>query len=94
MAAIDVHCEKVAGGWACEVEVASGPDVSKYRVHVASVDLARLAPAADRPQPLVKTSFEFLLEREPPGSILRAFDLMEIARYFPDYEVAIRRRIG
>jgi hypothetical protein len=54
MAAIDVRCEKVAGGWTCEVEVASGPDVSKYRVHVASVDLARLAPAADGPQPLVR----------------------------------------
>jgi len=34
----------------------------------------------------VKASFAFLLEREPPGSILHSFDLTEIARYFPEYD--------
>jgi hypothetical protein len=40
---------------------------------------------------LVERSFAFLLEREPPGSILRSFDLLEIARYFPEYEATIRQ---
>lgn len=34
---------------------------------------------------LVRRSFEFLLEREPNGSILREFDLSTIERYFPEY---------
>jgi hypothetical protein len=35
---------------------------------------------------LVEKSFEFLLERESNTSILRAFDLPLIQRYFPEYE--------
>ena len=35
---------------------------------------------------LIHQSFEFLLAREPNTSILRSFDLSEIARYFPEYE--------
>jgi hypothetical protein len=40
---------------------------------------------------LVKKSFEFLLERESNTSILRSFDLSEIARYFPEYESVIAK---
>jgi hypothetical protein len=39
---------------------------------------------------LVRESFVFLLEREPPTSILRNFNLDVIARYFPEYPTAIR----
>jgi hypothetical protein len=39
---------------------------------------------------LVEKSFEFLLEREPNTSILRAFELPVIQRYFPEYEKTIR----
>ena len=60
-----------------------------YRV--AAADLARLDPGAASPEDLVRRSFDFLLEREPPGSILREFDLTVIGRYFPEYESAIRR---
>jgi hypothetical protein len=40
---------------------------------------------------LVARSFEFLLQREPPGSILSTFDLSVIQRYFPEYDRAFRR---
>ena len=40
---------------------------------------------------LVRRSFEFLLEREDNTSVLRRFDLSEIAGYFPEYEQAMRR---
>jgi len=43
---------------------------------------------------LVRESFAFLLEREPPTSILRRFDLSVIASYFPEYPAEIRRRLG
>ena len=39
---------------------------------------------------LVRRSFEFLLEREPPQSILRKFGLADIERYFPEYPRVIR----
>ena len=41
---------------------------------------------------LVRESFVFLLEREPPTSILRRFSLEVIGRYFPDYPTEIRKR--
>ncbi len=43
---------------------------------------------------LLKMSFEFLLEHEPKESILRSFDLMIIARYFPSFEREISRRLS
>lgn len=40
---------------------------------------------------MLRKSFEFLLLRESNTSILRAFDLSVIARYFPEYEREISR---
>lgn len=96
MTAIDVRCEgSHATGWTCEVTLRDrGRTVSIHAVRVPSADLARLAPAAASPEDLVERSFVFLLEREPPGSILRAFELGVISRYFPEYEAEIRRTGG
>ncbi len=41
---------------------------------------------------LVRESFAFLLEREPPTSILSRFSLDVIGRYFPEYSTEIRGR--
>ena len=41
---------------------------------------------------LVRESFVFLLEREPPTSILRSFTLDVIGRYFSEYPSEIRKR--
>jgi hypothetical protein len=43
---------------------------------------------------LVRESFVFLLEREPPSSILKRFSLDVISGYFPEYPEEIRRRLG
>lgn len=43
------------------------------------------------PEELIRKSFDFLLEREPKESILREFEVAAIARYFPDYEEAVRK---
>jgi len=92
MAAIDVRCDgSGADGWTCAVTVRDGDRVlSSHQVTVSPADLDRLSPGAAEPMELVRTSFAFLLEREPPSSILRTFDLPVIGRYFPDYEAAIR----
>ena len=89
---VDVRCEPVAAGWTCSVSVddGDGPPTS-HVVSVAGPDLARLAPGAADPTDLVSRSFDFLLAREAKESILGRFDLMVIARYFPEFEPTIRR---
>jgi hypothetical protein len=96
MIGIDVRCDRgPRDGWTCRVVVRDGGRaVSTHDVRVTVGDLARLDPGAVEPSALVERSFGFLLEREPPTSILRAFDLSVIGRYFPDYEPEIRRRSG
>ena len=65
----------------------------KKLVTLQAADHQRLAAGKAGPEELLKRSFEFLLEREPKESILARFDLPVIARYFPDYEREIRRRL-
>ncbi len=43
---------------------------------------------------LVYETFAFLLEREPRSSILRAFDLTEVSRYFPEFEAEMAHRLA
>ena len=43
---------------------------------------------------LVQKSFEFLLSREPKESILGAFNLPLISRYFPEYEKEMRKQFA
>ena len=79
-----------AGGWTCQVRIEEdGRKVSDHTVEVSTADLKRLAPDGSVEE-LVLRSFEFLLEREPPSSILRRFALTDIERYFPDYPNVIR----
>lgn len=80
------------GDWLCQVIVADARSRTEHRVRVTQADLERLAPGTSDPTDLVRRSFVFLLEREPKESILRAFDLSVIGRYFPEYEATIRRR--
>jgi hypothetical protein len=76
-------------GWTCRVRIEDdGRPVTQHTVAVASADKERYGPRSTV-EDLVTRSFEFLLEREPPTSILRAFALPDIERYFPDYRRAI-----
>lgn len=71
-----------------------GRSETRHSVIVERTDLERLDPGAGDPSPLVRASIEFLLEREPKESILSRFRVTEIARYFPEYEREIGRRLG
>jgi hypothetical protein len=93
MTTLQVGCQRTDGGWACSVTVGSDAGATRHEVQVASDVLARLAPTDLEPMRLVRTSFEFLLEREPRESILRAFELPAIGRYFPEWEAEIRERL-
>jgi hypothetical protein len=90
-----------AGGRDFDVEVtdeaAAGTPGRVYRYHVTVDDpvLAALGVAGDDPavlSALVRESFAFLLDREPPSSILRRFDLSVISTYFPEYPAALKAR--
>lgn len=90
MTEIDVEVLPAADGWLCYVTLADNDGRSEHRVTVSWADLERYAPGASDPAALVRRSFEFLLDREPRGSILRAFELPVIERYFRDFPEAIR----
>ena len=91
---IAVDCHPAGGGWACDVRIGAGGTATAHRVTVDADTLAELAPGHSSPDGLVRASFEFLLEHEPSTSILRAFELTVIERYFPGYREVIRRRFA
>ena len=80
--------ERSGEGWICEVQVEHGAAKTMHTVKVARADVARWARGGhdEDVEDLVRRSFDFLLEREPPTSILRRFDLAVIQRYFPEYD--------
>jgi hypothetical protein len=75
------------------VRVVEGASVSTHRLTLTPEDFRRLAAGKATPEELVRRSFEFLLEREPKESILARFDITVIARYFPEYETEMARRL-
>ena len=77
-------------GWICLVTVDDGGrTVSEHTVEATASDVNHLGPNSSV-EDLVRRSFDFLLEREPPQSILRRFALADIKSYFPDYPDVIR----
>ena len=90
MTEIAVDAQPQGNGWLCRVTITDDAGRSEHRVTVVPADLDRYAPGASDPADLVRRSFEFLLGREPRQSILAAFDLPVIERYFRDYPEAIR----
>lgn len=77
----DVEVTAVDSGW--HVVVRSDGATTEHDVTVPTGMAERLGTDEQR---LVEASFAFLLEREPPSSILRHFSLDVIGQYFPDYE--------
>jgi hypothetical protein len=97
MTELEIVCRRADGDsgdhsdWTCDVTVdVEGGATTRHAVTVTAGDLERLDPGARDPHLLVDRSFRFLLQRESNTSILRSFDLMEIAGYFPEFEAAIR----
>ena len=88
-----VACEPRDTGWLCTVTIGTDPGATRHEVEVDREALDDLAPGRT-PEELVRASFEFLLEREPRESIMRAFELPIIGRFFADYPEEIRRRLG
>jgi hypothetical protein len=67
---------------------------TRHEVVVPGALLSTLGLTADDEPRLIRSSFEFLLEREPATSILRRFDLDVIGRYFPEYLQVVGERLA
>jgi hypothetical protein len=80
------------GGAKYRVTIDQGATKSTHEVGVSHVELAKYGGKATAER-LVEASFEFLLEREPKESILPAFNISDIERYFPEYPKEIRHRL-
>jgi len=82
-----VDAQPLGNDWNCRVVVDSRGERTEHSVTVSEDDLQRWGrgTAQEDVEDLVRRSFDFLLEREPPSSILRTFDLSVIQRYFPEY---------
>jgi hypothetical protein len=80
------------GGTVYRVVVTQGRSKTTHEVTVTPEDVTRYAPDTT-PEQLLEASFLFLLDREPPSSILSRFALPVIERYFPEYPRVIRQMI-
>jgi hypothetical protein len=89
---ITVSAQLFGENWKCHVVVDHRDEHTEHSVTVIQKDLKRWArgTAKEDVEDVVRRSFEFLLEREPPSAILRTFDLSVIERYFPEYDRKIR----
>lgn len=93
---ITVHASRSGEGWVCQVAVELRGKRTEHTVTVSPSSLARWGAGSEPKdvEDLVRRSFEFLLEREPPGAILRQFELSVIETYFPEYDELIRSTPG
>jgi len=90
--ALSITCDPTGGGWRCTVVVGDDASATEHLVEVDRGTLDDLAPGAT-PDELVRESFVYLLERESRESIMRAFELPIIARFFGGYPDEISRRL-
>lgn len=90
---VETH-EDTQENYICDVIISDGNEALTYAVHVQKSDFERLTQGKISAKDLVERSFKFLLSRESKESILRSFDLMIIAKYFPEYEKIIRKEIA
>jgi hypothetical protein len=82
---IEVTASPGGTGWSAQISVQDSRGRSRHRVTVSKEDLLRYGRGRSVEE-LIEASFDFLLQREPPSSILAEFDLSTIERYFPEFE--------
>jgi hypothetical protein len=89
MTTVEVTMAEEDDGWTAAVTV-RGDTTTTHRVHVSRAEHARYGGGAVTD--LVRRSLAFLLAREPNTSILPAFSLSDIERYFPEFRASIPGR--
>jgi hypothetical protein len=72
-----------------DVVVRGARSETSHRVTVPAADVARWGKLGADPAQGVAAAMRFLLDREPKESILAAFDIDVIRRYFPEFDEAL-----
>lgn len=75
------------------VQLEEGDTTTSHRVCVPAELMEDLGLADVDRELVVRESFAFLLEREPPSSILGEFSLEVVPRYFPEFYDELRSRL-
>lgn len=91
-AQISVEGKTEGTTWEFQVRVAEAASETRHRVSVAKSYYEKLTAGKVPPAEFVRQAFEFLLVRESKESILRAFDISVINRYFPEYEGEMQKK--
>jgi hypothetical protein len=71
-----------AGGDDYEVQIAGR---TQHTVTVPPGTMRRLLKPGESPEHGIERVMRFLLDREPPESIMRRFTLDDVVRYFPEF---------
>jgi hypothetical protein len=77
-----------------EVVVREGNGETRHHVTMSRATCERLTAGRHTDEQCLEAAFRFLLDREPKESILRDFDVMVIARYFPEFERELPRYLA
>ena len=71
-----------------DVVVRDASGESRHRVTMQAEEVGRWAKFGAEPSHCVEAVMRFLLDREPKESILSAFDMRVVRRYFPVFDDA------
>ena len=77
-----------------DVVVRDGKGETRHRVTMTMETCERLAAGSCTAEQVIEAAFRFLLDREPKESILGAFDVTVISRYFPEFETELPRYLS
>jgi hypothetical protein len=77
-----------------DIIVREGDGETRHRVTMTKETHYRLGAGRHTPEQCVNAAFRFLLDREPKESILDAFDVTVISRYFPEFEKELPRYLS
>lgn len=91
---IEIRCTAQGDPQAFEVTVRDGAGQSRHHVTMSRQTSERLTAGRHSPERCVEAAFCFLLDREPKESILEHFDVIDIARYFPEFEQEMPRYLS
>ena len=67
---------------------------SRHRVTIEANEAERWAKLGAEPSRCAEAVMRFLLDREPKESILSAFDMRVVRRYFPEFDEAFPRYLA
>lgn len=81
-------------GWRFEVRVTEGGQRRDHDVSLSWSDYDLWSRGRVAPQHVVRAALEFLLQREPAGSIFPKFDCAVIRRYFPEVDKLLPKLLG